>query len=120
MAKKGDLESFMINWNISYPYDRSWRKRHNIPFMSEAHKNMCLLDILLEEKEEVLFYEMYQDQIEKEKKKEEEFEIDLESRDYSPGLNNWLKSSEDRLTDEELDERFDNLDLSAFNQKKDE
>jgi hypothetical protein len=41
-------DRIVIWWNNTYIFDYWWRKKHNIPFMSNDHKNADAVDIIFE------------------------------------------------------------------------
>ena len=45
----------IIEWNIKYPLDRWWRKKHNIAFRSKKHLEANQYDIWLEFYEDMIF-----------------------------------------------------------------
>ena len=70
MDKK--LREEIIDWNIRFPIDRWWRNKHNIAYMSSAHRESNFLDQLFEYEEEKLFEK-------------------LMNNDYKPNQGDWLK-----------------------------
>lgn len=98
------VKRFIVWWNTQFPVDYWWRKKYNIPFNSEKHRKLCLIDAYIEYKEE----EMIKESIEDYKRKKDDLE------DYKI-TGNYLKRSEDTMTQEEIDQAFDNMDLSKFN-----
>jgi len=95
------LKSFIISWNNKYPVDRIWRLKRNISFGSSEHREMCLIDMKIEIEEENMFKKYFQDI--------EDFESG--KKEYEK-TGEWLKMSE--IKEEEKMERFDNIDLNAF------
>lgn len=87
----------MLRWNELYPFDYFYRKKYNIPFGSPEHRatNFILMAVDLKE------HDMIQEYIEEMKTKEAGLE----------NINNGLKMSK-----KEVDEEFDNLDISKFNE----
>lgn len=57
---KNDIRNKVIEWNIRFPYDHKWRVKHNIAFMSLAHKESNFLDQMFEFDEDELYYELSQ------------------------------------------------------------
>jgi len=108
---KGNLREFIVQWNSKYPYDKSWRLKYGVPLFSQKHKDMCLLDILAEYEEGVLFQELYDDNKARKDLEENNVVIPLRDRDYIKGYGNWLKSSEDGMSQEEQDSLFDNIKI---------
>lgn len=102
------MEQFLIYWNNLFPYDRLYRKKYKIAFNSSAHRALNPLDVYLDIKEDKLFSEVEKSYIERHN--------DLE--DYK-NTGEFLKKRED-ISEKQIDDIFDNLDLDMFNDKKDE
>ena len=49
------LQEFVKIWNKKVPIDKWYRKKYNIPFGSEIHKNVNLADMFFEFYEFVFF-----------------------------------------------------------------
>lgn len=94
-----DVKHYLIWWNNSFPFDKWWRDKHNIAFLSKEHKEASLIDIFLEYEEEVFFANLR----EKLQKKEDP---------YTPGKGNFLRRRE--LTQEEIEAQFDAINLDDF------
>jgi hypothetical protein len=85
-----DIRRFVIIWNNKYPLDLWWRKKYNIPFNSEQHRRISLIDIAFQRVEDL-------------------WVSDLISKD-----NNDIPQSE-QMTDED----FDKVDIDSFNKESD-
>ena len=48
------LKRFLIQWNNRFPYDRKYRKQHNIGFNSPEHRAIYQFDILVNNIEDSL------------------------------------------------------------------
>jgi len=48
MKKLNKIESEVAVWNERFPVDAWWRRKHGIPFMSRAHREVSFLDQLFE------------------------------------------------------------------------
>lgn len=92
-----NLKTFVINWNNSFPLDRWFREKYNIPFNSKKHQKASQADILIEYIEE-LMHDEYDD---KYKQKIENDKL-LEKGE-------WIKEA--RVSEEDLDEAFDKIDI---------
>lgn len=102
--KENSIESFVINWNIRYPIDYWWRKKHGIIFGSRKHREASFFDMIFEFKEEKvmarLFEEMNEDS--------EESIIDKEvDKMFAPQGKKTVNMSK-----KEIDKEFDDLDLN--------
>lgn len=49
------IQDFIINWNSNFPLDRWWREKYNIPFNSEKHRQMSLIDMRIQFEEDKIF-----------------------------------------------------------------
>lgn len=87
-----DIKRFVFAWNQFF-IDYWWRKKYNVPFGSKQHREMSFIDMAIEYKEVL---EMT--------KALKQAEIDEVS----------VGESGVRLTQQEIDEDYDNLDLSQF------
>lgn len=86
---KKHLESKIIRWNNTFPLDYWWRTKHGIPYGSKAHKEMSFIDMYFEYLEEKMFKEKFEDEPKNE-------------------------NSVSKISQNEIDEDFDNLDLSKY------
>lgn len=82
------------------PVDYWWRKKYNIPFGSRQHREMNPIDMLIEYREEELIKEIQQ-QIEREEDEKEMRAIGIENNEV-------------KMTQDEIDDEYENLDLSQF------
>lgn len=96
------IERFIFNWH-SFTIDYWWRKKYHIAFGCREHREMNFIDMLIEYNEEKLLYEAFE--LSKKEKEDEE--------DEKLGLRN---PDEVELTKEAIDEDYNNLDLSQFNE----
>ena len=90
-----DIKSFVHRWNINYPIDHWWRKKHSIAFNSEEHRVVSFLDQLVEYIEDKEYDRAYEDY-----KKDSE---------YTTG--NWLIKRESEISNEKLIEEWNKLNL---------
>ena len=93
---KDDIVHFIFDWHV-FPFDYWWRKKYNVPFGSKQHREMNFIDICIEYQEDFLL-----------NKSQSEYD----DSDEELGIS----SSEDVIkpTIEEIDNDYDNLDLSKF------
>jgi hypothetical protein len=93
-----DIKAFMIRWNNSFPYDFWWRKKHNIAFMSPAHRECSFISQLMEFQEDQLFKEYEKNQ-------------DKDVPEYIPNMGQWLKNdyNSDSIASREITQ--DDVDL---------
>ena len=91
----------VLLWNLEFPIDRRWRKRHKVSFGSEQHLKTSFVSMLFEEEEDLL----YDSFIPKEESEEEK--------------NHFLKRR-GIITTEQFDDFYDKLDLSQFDSVADE
>jgi hypothetical protein len=90
------IDSAIILWNNTFPCDRYYRKKYNIPYNSIQHREISQIDV---------FFDVYEDKIFKQhsKKVAEAKEIEKE---YSRG--NLLNSKSINEIDKDI---FDNLKI---------
>ena len=96
------IDKFIFNWH-NFPFDYWWRKKYNIPFGSQAHREMNFIDMYVEYREEFLLNEAIKDYEKADSEREDE-ELGLKT-----GSDKVVK-----LTKREIDDDFENLDLSQF------
>lgn len=99
-----DIDNFIEQWNNKYPYDRWWRKKYNVSFGSELHKQCSFISMAIEYKEDMYFY----------KKSEEENEGFDEEVDNTKSTSGKKVS---KMNKKEIDQEFNDLNLDDFNEK---
>ena len=92
-------ERFLFNW-YSFPIDYWWRKKHNVPFGSRAHREMNFIDMAIE----------FEEDLQMMKANDEEDYI----TDRDLGLD-YKDENSVQLTQDEIDEDYENLELDEFN-----
>ena len=93
MLDGNNLQEFIYHWSITFPIDKWWRNKHNVPFGSKRHRDICPIDQLIEYKEDQIFRRL-SNGIPK----------------YDPGAGNWLNKDESQKID--IDRAFDNLNIN--------
>lgn len=98
-----DVKGFVNKWNIDFPLDRWYRKKHKIPFNSQQHRDLSIIDMRFEWEEEKLFKEI------------------LETEDYKLDRGDFMRKDrfgDDKRTEsekiEEFKNEFKNIDLSQY------
>ena len=51
------IDSAIILWNNTFPCDRYYRKKYNIPYNSIQHREICQIDVYLDIYEDKVFRE---------------------------------------------------------------
>lgn len=108
-GQEGDFDFFrryMIEWSNDWPYDYWWRKKHKIAFGSEEHLKTNPIDQRLEFEEDKLHNEFRTD------KRQEEYDYYRQTGQVlkpQPRFNKMSKDEEEFI--------YDNIDLSAFDDK---
>lgn len=93
---------FVKWWNVNFPLDRWYRKKHKITWGSERHREVTLLSIYFEYEEERLFKEVGEN-------------LNKEStHKYAPG--DWFNSEGQQITEESTEDLFDKIDLSSISE----
>lgn len=95
------LDEFIYFWH-QFPIDYWWRKKYNVPFNSPTHRAMSLIDIYIEYQEERLI-KRYHDEAEQRQEEEENQALKIDSG-----------KEVIKMTNKEIEEDYDNLDLSQF------
>ena len=108
---KQELTSYIVSWNIKYPYDKTWRSKYKVPIFSPSHKQMCLADIWMEIEEERLYDEAVEKYRDEKKEREEGSVTSLRDKPYIKGYGNWLSAAEDKMSQEEIDNLFDKIQI---------
>ena len=98
---KREVEDFVFDWN-SFPIDYWWRKKYNIPFGSKKHREMSFIDMAIEWKEEHIMRSIFEKKDKDEDEEENKMLLGTGKEVVKP-------------TAKEIDEDYENLDLSQFN-----
>lgn len=98
---KNEIDNFIFDWSL-FPLDYWWRKKYNIPFGSQRHREMNFIDMAIEWNENAFMKKV--------------FEKNEENNIYE---NEMLGTGKEivNLTEQEIDEDYENLDLEQFNTK---
>jgi hypothetical protein len=91
---KERTDDFLFKWH-KFPIDYWWRKKYKVAFGSAQHREMSLIDMFIEYKEEVNMLKL-----KKQLEKEEE-----QNPNAVP------------ISQEEIDDDYENLDLDSFDNK---
>lgn len=98
-----EIDKFIFKWH-DFPFDYWWRKKYKIPFGSQAHREMNFIDMYIEYREEFLL-----------NKAIEEYDKSVSDReDEELGLKDGSEKRVIKMTKQEIDDDFENLDLSQF------
>jgi hypothetical protein len=98
---RDEIRQQINNWNSKFPIDYWWRKKYNIPFGSPAHRDANLIDMFYDYEEEKIMNKIIESMT-----SEEEGES---VADLNVGK---------KMSNKELDDAFDNLDVNQFNSTK--
>ena len=98
---KREVEDFVFDWN-SFPIDYWWRKKYNVPFGSKKHREMSFIDMVIEWKEEHIMRSIFEKKDKDEDEEENKMLLGTGKEVVKP-------------TAKEIDEDYENLDLSQFN-----
>lgn len=98
-----EIDKFIFKWH-DFPFDYWWRKKYKIPFGSQAHREMNFIDMYIEYREEFLL-----------NKAIDEYDKSISNReDEELGLKDGSEKRVIKMTKQEIDDDFENLDLSQF------
>lgn len=100
-----DVDNFVFDWH-KFPLDYWWRKKYNIPFGSQQHRDMNFIDMLIEYREDIVVNKYHSEYI---RKQEEQDNRDLGLTDK--------ESKVVHMSQQQIDDDYENLDLSQFNKK---
>lgn len=78
--KHSELIQGVVSWNNRFPLDRWWRIKHNVSFMSPAHRESSFIYQLMEFEEDKLYLKEFQTEREKDEDK------------YIPGIGDIFKA----------------------------
>ena len=106
LTLKKRVDNFLFSWN-QFPIDYWWRKKYNVPFGSPQHREMSFIDMYIE----------YQEEIELTKALTQPDIDEDEAENEALGLVDTNKKVV-KVTEKEIDEDFDNLDLSQFDKQE--
>lgn len=110
-----DVQKFIELWNLKYPYDRWWRKKYNVAFGSNQHREASFIEMVIEFKEDKFFQKLAN-------KDAENSEIDSEVDRIIESEGGEQKSTPKllKMNKKELDKEFDDMDLDEYNNKENE
>lgn len=98
-----EIDKFIFKWH-DFPFDYWWRKKYKIPFGSQAHREMNFIDMYIEYREEFLLNKAI----------EERDKSVSDREDEELGLKDGSEKRVIKMTKQEIDDDFENLDLSQF------
>lgn len=105
-----DIEKFILEWNIRYPFDRYIRKKYNILFGSPEHKALNFIDMSFEYKEDLIMKR-------EEKKVQEEEDKDFWASNLPSEVVKTMEEAKKKIkkmSKKEVDQEFADLDISKF------
>lgn len=97
-------EELMIKWANMFPYDRIYRKKYNIAFGSQEHRQINQIDVYLDALEDTLY------------NKHIKLHLDeKEALETYKKTGEWLKFKQ--LPEKEFDQLFDSINIEDWNKK---
>src|SRR5579859_6129793 len=111
MEPRLNIRKFILEWNSRWPMDRYIRKKYGIAFGSTEHRAMNFIDMAIEFAEDRVLAN------------EEEKSMRLNERTFEEAVGlvkpktegNQEEMKPVRMTQREIAEEFDNIDLAKFN-----
>ena len=73
------VKDFIKRWNYKFPVDYWWRKKHEVAFNSQEHRNSNFWDQVAEYHEDVMYQKL------------------KEENTYDPTENDWLNIKENKV-----------------------
>ena len=98
-----EIDKFIFKWH-DFPFDYSWRKKYKIPYATQPHSEINYIDMYIEYREEFLFNNAI----------EEHDKAVSDREDEELGLKDGSSKRVVKMTKQEIDDDFENLDLSQF------
>jgi hypothetical protein len=92
---KNEIRTFIINWNKRHPIDYWWRKKYNIAFGSEKHRQADFIQMYFDYEEE----KMINNALNPKKENDDSIEQSLNKE----------------LSQKDIDYDFENIDISSYN-----
>lgn len=104
---------FITKWNVKYPFDRVWREKYKIPFLSEQHKQMSLEEIKLDIIEDEIYSRLRKEYLQELQRLEKVDNLHLSSSEaeYIPNTGNFLRSRGSNMTEEEEEDLFNKIKI---------
>lgn len=99
-----NLRELVKKWNSLFPLDRWYREKYNIPFNSEKHRQLSMIDMFFEYYEWYLYH--YKPKVDKENRREDNKEP------YIKGTGNFMKKHV--LSQSDIDKMFNELDIDKM------
>lgn len=100
-----EIDDFIISWNNRFPIDYWWRKKYKVAFGSEEHRKVDFITMYIDYREEKLMKAA----LEKGKSNDSETE-----RLVDQLIAKGKKTEVVKMSKNEIDHEFDNLDLSKM------
>lgn len=104
---RNSVDRFIFNWH-DFPFDFWWRNKYHIPFGSAAHREMSFIDMYIEWREDLLINKSYNQADDDGWTEEDERALGLKGKEEPKVV---------KMTQEQIEEDYDNLDLESFDKK---
>lgn len=108
---QSNVRKFVEEWNVRYPVDVWWRNKYKIPFGSKLHREANFIDMIIEWEEDKMFNEIA---TATEKQIDKEDQLDLSDLQKFTKDGRYI-SKVVEMSEDEVDDEFNNLNLSEFN-----
>ncbi len=93
---KNNIRHEIIAWNNRFPLDRWWRKKYDVSYLSDTHRESTFYGQFFEYREEMIFKEFTEEQANENKNP---------LKDYLPMTGDWWNGK--ASSDGEIDDWFD-------------
>ncbi len=102
-----DIRSSVLSWNFNFPVDKWWRMKHSISFGSKDHLDASFVDMYFEYVEDLIISEYIKDPSKNNSKDK-----------YVPGSGDIFRSQLTVMSQKEIDDAYNNLDINSFNKEE--
>jgi len=102
---ENSVDRWIFRWH-DFPFDFWWRKKYHIPFGSSAHREMSFIDMYIEWREDLIINRSLEQQ-----------EGWTEEDDEALGLKPQNPSNVVKMSQQEIEKDYEDLDLESFNKE---
>jgi hypothetical protein len=106
------ISEFVILWSYTFPLDKVYREKHNIPFNSELHRSLNPVDMMIELGQDLAIRHAIEGELHKKKDP---------TISYEAGRGKYFKTkrSVSKVSQEDIDKAFDQIDITNIKKNDD-